>query len=333
MTSAPFEASSAALIRRRRLPGPDRLLSPLSGACALLVVAALVATAAFLVNDALPALRHYGVLSFLSSARWAPSEAVASKSSPNPYGILQFVYGTAVTSFIAMVLAVPVAVAVALVITDIAPRRLRRALSYVVDLLAAIPSVVYGFWGIFALIPALRPVGNGLANSLGSVPVIGGVFAGPFFGVSYLTAGVVLAIMVLPIVTAICREVFALAPSGEKEAALALGATRWEMLRRVVLPRSRSAIFGAAVLGFGRAIGETIAVTMVIGNNVLSITESILGQGATMPSVMANEFTEATEPFHLQSLFVVALWLLVLAFVVNVAGRFVVARVERRAGG
>lgn len=328
MSDASFELRRP-LAAPRRLPGNDQLLSLVVRACALLVPAALLAILVFLVNDAWPALRHYGALSFFASDRWAPSEAVASKSKPNPYGILQFVYGTAVTSFIAMLLAVPVAIVSALFITDVAPRRLRRPLSYIVDLLAAIPSVVFGFWGIFALIPALRPIGNGLSNSLGQVPVIGGVFAGPFFGVSYLAAGVLLAIMVLPIVTAICREVFALAPVGEKEAALALGATRWEMLRRVVLPRSRAAIFGAAVLGFGRAVGETIAVTMVIGNNVLSITTSILGQGATMPSVLANEFTEATEPFHLQALFVVSLWLLLLAFLVNVAGRLVVGRVAR----
>ena len=186
--------------------------------------------------------------------------------------------------------------------------------------------MVYGFWGIFALIPALHPIVNFLTSTLGACRASASSFAGPFFGVSYFTAGVVLAIMVLPIVTAICREVFATTPADEKEAALALGMTRWEMLRTAVLPRSRSGIAGAAILGLGRALGETIAVTMVIGNSVLSITTSIFGQGATMASVIANEFTEATEPFHLQSLFVVALWLLVIALVVNVAGKLVVRR-------
>ncbi len=197
------------------------------------------------------------------------------------------------------------------------------------DLLAAIPSVVYGFWGIFALIPALKPIGNAISNSLGKIPGIGGFFAGPYFGVSYFTAGVVLAIMVVPIITALCREVFATAPGYEKEAALALGATRWEMLKIAVLPRSVSGIFGASILGLGRALGETIAVTMVIGNSVLSIAHSILGQGATMPSVIANEFTEATEPFHLQSLFVVALALLIFSLIVNGAGRAIIGRVTR----
>jgi phosphate transport system permease protein len=314
---------------RRRLRA-DALFQGGTTAAAALVLVAVAAMAIFLVVEAFPALRHYGVASFLHADRWAPSEATDASSHPNPYGIAQFVYGTVVTSLIAMVLAVPVAVAVALCITDIAPPSVRAPLVYLVDLLAAIPSVVYGFWGIFALIPALRPIGTWLSEHMAAVPVVGVAFEGPFFGVSYLAAGVVLAIMTLPIVTAICREVFAVAPRAEKEAALALGATRWEMLRVSVLSPSRAGIAGAAILGLGRAIGETIAVTMLIGNNVLGITKSILGQGATMPSVIANEFTEATEPFHLRSLFVVALWLLVFALVVNVAGRMVVARTEHR---
>jgi phosphate transport system permease protein len=321
-------ASITALTRPRRLRanGAFALLVRLA---ALIVVAILVGMGVFLVHQSWPALRHYGFFSFLAHSRWAPSEAVATKTHPNPYGIDQFIYGTVISSLIAMVIAVPVAVAVALYVNDVAPKRLRRPLSYLVDLLAAIPSVVYGFWGIFALIPAIRPIGDWLANTFNGVPVLGTVFAGPFFGVSYFTAGVVLSIMVLPIVTAICREVFAVAPAAEKEAALALGATRWEMLRMSVLPRSRSGIFGASILGLGRAIGETIAVTMVIGNNTLSITKSLLGQGSTMASVIANEFTEASEPFHLEALFVVGLWLLILSLVVNAIGKLIVNRVDR----
>jgi phosphate transport system permease protein len=317
------------LRRRAGWRSGDRLFRALTAGAGWLVIAVLVATALFLLGEAWPALRHYGVLSFLTSQRWAPSEATADAAQPNPYGILQFVYGSALTSLLAMLVAVPVSVAVALYITDVAPSWLRRPLSYLVDLLAAIPSVVYGFWGIFALVPALKPIGDFLASTLGVVPGLGVLFSGPFFGVSYFTAGIILAIMILPIITAICREVFAVAPVAEKEAALALGATRWEMLRMAVLPRSRSGIVGAGILGLGRALGETIAVTMVIGNNVLGISRSIFGQGATMPSVIANEFTEANQPFHLQSLFVVAGWLLILALVVNVAGKLVVARVRK----
>jgi phosphate transport system permease protein len=314
-----------AIGRRRRLRLADLSFRGITGAAAVLIIVVLLGTAAFLVDKALPALRHYGVTSFLSSSRWAPSEATAT-GTHNPYGILQFVYGTLITSLIGMLIAVPASIAIALYITDVAPRRLRKPLSWLIDLLAAIPSVVYGFWGIFALIPALKPIGTKINDSLGKVPVIGKFFAGPFFGVSYFTAGIILAIMVLPIITAICREVFATAPRTEKEAALALGATRWEMLRIAVLPRSRSGIVGAAILGFGRAVGETIAVTMVIGNSVLAISTSIFGQGATMPSVIANEFTEATEPFHLSALFVVGMWLLIVALLVNTVGRLIVRR-------
>jgi phosphate transport system permease protein len=304
----------------------DGLFRRLMAAAALTVIAVLVATAVFLLIRAWPALSHYGPLSFFH-ARWAPSEAVATLSEPNPYGILQFIYGTVVTSLVAMVIAVPVAIAVALYITNLSPAVLRRPLSSLVDLLAAIPSVVYGFWGLFALIPALGPIGRGL-TSVSGIPVIGWLFQGPFFGYSVFSAGVVLAIMVLPIVTAICREVFDTAPVAEKEGALAVGATKWEMLRIAVLPRSRSGIVGAAILGLGRAFGETIAVTMLIGNNVLTIPHGILRAGSTMPSVIANEFTEANQPFHLDSLFVVAFGLLLLSLLVNMIGKRIVGRVS-----
>jgi phosphate transport system permease protein len=297
-------------------------------AASALVLAAFVGTAVFLIKESLPALRHYGPISFLSSSRWAPSEAATAVGHHNPYGVLQFVYGTIVTSAIAMLIAIPVGVAVALFINEIAPKPLRRPLAYVVDLFAAIPSVVYGFWGIFALIPAVRPYAVDVSTWATGKPILGTVLAGPFFGPSYFIAGVVLAIMILPIITAICREVFAVAPVAEKEAALALGATRWEMLRIAVLRRSRVGIFGAGILGLGRAFGETIAVTMVIGNSVLAISQSIFGQGATMPSVIANEFTEATEPYHLDSLFVVATLLLLITVLVNVLGKAAVSRIS-----
>jgi phosphate transport system permease protein len=294
-------------------------------ACGSLVLVLIAGMLAFLLVQGFDAMRHYGFFSFLSSSRWAPSEADPTRTSPNPYGILQFIYGTVLTSFIAMLLAVPMAIAVALYITNFAPRRVRSTLSSLVDLLAAVPSVVYGFWGIFALLPAIKPVGNFLAGTIGKVPVVGTAFSGPFFGYSYFGAGIVLAIMILPIITAVCREVFLTTPTAWKEGAVALGATRWEMVKVAVLKPSRGAILGASILGLGRAIGETIAVTMVIGNFVLGINKSILSQGATMSSVIANEFTEATEPFHLSALFVVGFWLLVVALIVNIIARRIVA--------
>jgi phosphate transport system permease protein len=330
MSAAPHRAGvrKAQALHQQRLRFGDSAFRVIVAGSAAVVLLAFVATAFFLIRKSWPALSHYGVFSYLGSSRWAPSEAVPTAAHPNPYGVLQFVYGTVLTSVIAMLLAVPVAVGLALYITDVAPPRLRKPLAYVVDLFAAVPSVVYGFWGIFALLPALHPIADHLTSWLGGIPVIGKVFAGPFFGPSYFAAGIVLAIMVLPIVTAICREVFAVAPVAEKEAALALGATRWEMLRMSVLKRSTAGIFGASLLGLGRAFGETIAVTMLIGNSVLAITTSIFGQGATMPSVIANEFTEATEPFHLESLFVVGTLLLLITLVINVLGKVVVSRIS-----
>jgi phosphate transport system permease protein len=316
----------AQALHQQRLRFADTAFRALVAGTAAVILLAFVATAFFLVREAWPALTHYGTLSFLESTRWAPSEAATATG--NPYGVLQFVYGTVLTSLIAMLLAVPVAVGLALYITDVAPVRLRKPLAYVVDLFAAVPSVVYGFWGIFALLPVLHPIADHLTSWLGGIPVVGEVFAGPFFGPSYFAAGIVLAIMVLPIITAICREVFAVAPVAEKEAALALGATRWEMLRMSVLKRSSAGIFGASLLGLGRAFGETIAVTMLIGNSVLAISTSIFGQGATMPSVIVNEFTEATEPFHLESLFVVGTLLLIITLIVNIVGKLVVSRIS-----
>lgn len=313
-------------LKRGRPRVADRLFGSgvtVAGTIVLVVIGAMII---FLVLEGLPAMQHYGFFSFVAASRWAPSDAFPNVSHPNPYGILQFIYGTMLTSIIGMIIAVPIAVGAALVITDVAPQRVKGPLSALVDLLAAVPSVVYGFWGIFALIPAIKPVVDFLTTTLGTVPVIGVAFQGPFFGVSYFTAGLVLAIMVLPIIAAVCREVFRSTPRNEKEAALALGATRWEMLRIAVLPRSRSGIVGAALLGLGRALGETIAVTMVIGNAVLHINPSIFSQGATMSSVIANEFTEATEPFHLSALFVVGFWLLIVALIVNILARLIVRR-------
>jgi phosphate transport system permease protein len=319
-------ATRGMIATRKRVASADaafRIAVTIAGCLVLFLIAGMVF---FLFAEAMPAIRHYGFLSFLSSTRWAPSEATPTRVIPNPYGIVQFIYGTLLTSAVAMIIAVPISVAVALFITDVAPRAIRRPLSSLVDLLAAVPSVVYGFWGVFALIPVLLPIGRYLATTLGKLPLIGFFFVGPFFGFSYFTASLVLAIMVLPIVTAICREVFSTAPVGDKEGALALGATRWEMIKAAVLPRSRAGIIGASILGLGRALGETIAVTMLIGNLVLKITPSIFGQGATMSSVIANEFTESTEPFHVESLFVVAFVLFLVAVVVNVFARVFVKR-------
>ena len=206
--------------------------------------------------------------------------------------------------------------------------RLRKPLAYTIDLFAAVPSVVYGFWGIFALLPVLHPIADNLSSWLSPIPVVGRVFNGPFFGPSYFAAGIVLAIMVLPIITAICREVFAVAPVGEKEAALALGATRWEMLRIAVLKRSAPGIAGASLLGLGRAFGETIAVTMLIGNTRAQHLDEHLRPGrhdAEHDRQRVHRGHRAVPP---QSLFVVGLALMMITLIINVLGKLVVSRIS-----
>jgi phosphate ABC transporter permease protein PstC len=237
-------------------------------------------------------------------------------------------FGTIVTSAIALIIGVPIAVATALFLTELCPRRARAPLSMLVDLLAAVPSVVYGLWGVFVLIPRLLPAEKWVASTFSFIPFVGGPVSGP----NYFIAGLILAIMILPIVSAISREVIATVPSENKEAALALGATRWEMIRISVLPYARPGITGGAMLGLGRAIGETIAVVLVIGNAPV-IGHSIFSQGYSLAAVIANEFGEAAAtPIHSSALFAAGLVLFVLTLIVNIFARWFIARGQRRQG-
>ncbi len=235
------------------------------------------------------------------------------------------VVGTLITSAIALIIGVPIAVATALFLNELCPGRLRGPLSGLVDLLAAVPSVVYGLWGVFVLIPRLLPAEKWVAKTFGFIPFVGGPVSGP----NYFIAGLILAIMILPIVSAISREVIATVPSENKEAALALGATRWEMIRIAVLPYSRPGITGGAMLGLGRAIGETIAVVLVIGDAPV-IGHSIFSQGYSLAAVIANEFGEAAStPIHSSALFAAGLVLFVLTLIVNIIARYFVHRGTR----
>ena len=249
----------------------------------------------------------------LTGTTWAPSEG--------KFGGLPFVYGTLITAIIAIVLAVPVALGTALFVTELASRRLRTTVAPFIDLLAAVPSVVYGLWAIVVLVPALQMVETWLANTIGhAIPL----FAGPAPGVSYLTAGIVLAIMILPTISAVSREVFLTVPREQREAAYALGATKWESIRLAVLPGSRSGIVAAVILGLGRALGETIAVTIVIGNSP-TLSKSLLAPGYTMASVIANEFSETSSPLHLEALIAIGVLLFAVTLVVNILARVVIA--------
>jgi phosphate transport system permease protein len=259
---------------------------------------------------------EFGVWGFLSGREWVPQPV----DTPAVFGALPFIYGTLVTSAIAMVLAVPLAIGVALATTVFLPRRVRGPIAAVVDLLAAVPSVVYGLWGVLVLVPAAKPALEWIAEHSGGL----GVLAGPVTSGSYLLAGLVLAVMVLPIVAAITREIFLTVPAEQQEAAYALGATKWEMVRSAMLPWSRSGIVGASALGLGRAVGETIAIALLLGNTP-NVGGSLLGPGSTLAGVIALEFGEASG-MQLAALTALAVVLFVLAFVINALARLLVAR-------
>ena len=258
----------------------------------------------------------FGVWGFLTGTEWIPNPATGSAV----FGAAPFIYGTLVTSAIAMVLAVPLAIGVALATTVFLPKHFRGPVASVVDLLAAVPSVIYGLWGVLVLVPAARPVLEWIADHSGGL----GAFAGPVTGQSFILAGLVLGVMVLPIVAAITREIFLTVPREQQEAAYALGATRWEMVRHAMLPWARSGIVGASALGLGRAVGETIAIALLLGNTP-NIWGSLLGPGSTLASVIALEFGEASN-LQLSALIALAVVLFVLSFVINALARVLVSR-------
>jgi phosphate transport system permease protein len=267
------------------------------------------------------------VRSKLSIARFGFSFFTGNVWDPvsGDFGALPFIYGTLVSSLLALVLAVPLAVGVSVFVTELCPRFLRNILSFMVELLAAIPSVIYGLWGIFVLAPILHStVQPWLSQYLGWT----GFFDGPAYGIGMLAAGIILAIMIIPIIASITREVLLAVPRNQREAVLALGATRWEMVRMAVLRNARAGIMGGIILGLGRAIGETMAVTMLIGNRP-EIAKSLFAPGYTMASVIANEFSEAADDLYLSALVEIGLALLIVTVIVNALARLLVWSITR----
>jgi phosphate ABC transporter permease protein PstC len=310
---------------------PDQVLKFGLSALAAGVLILIVYFFIRLIGESSTAFGHIGFFNFFVRNNWDVSQlnqgaACATASNAGcTFGAWALILGTIITSAIALIIGVPVALATALYLTELCPRRARPALSMLVDLLAAVPSVVYGLWGVFVLIPHLHGFQQSLANAFSFLPFVGGTVAGP----SYFIGGLILAIMILPIVSAIAREVISTVPAEHKEAALALGATRWEMIRMAVLPYSRAGITGGAMLGLGRAIGETIAVVLVIGNSP-TLGHSIFQQGYTLAAVIANEFGEAAStPVHSSALFAAGLVLFVLTLVVNIIARQFVVKSPR----
>jgi phosphate transport system permease protein len=312
--------SSAAPRSRRFASEPshalvDRALVAVGGAAACIVGLVLLVVAVSVVGLALPSIRTFGA-GFVLGRAWDPGHG--------ELGALPFLYGTIVTSLVALLLAVPVAIGVALFLTDLGPPALRRPVAAVVELLAAVPGVVYGLWAAIVLAPLLRTtLEPALEAKLGMLPF----FRGPSVGVGLLCAALVLAIMILPTIASVSREVLRAVPSELREGGLALGATPWDVVRRIVLPHARSGIFGAILLGFGRAVGETMAVAMVVGSRA-EITGSLLSPGYTMASVIANEFRGATSTLHVAALAEIGLLLFAVTLAFNVAARILVSRVR-----
>src|SRR5580704_7813907 len=294
----------------------DRIFKLAMLLCGLAVLATLVVIVYELVLGSAPSWHAFG-FKFFAGHDWDPVN--------EQFGAMPFIYGTLVSSFLALLIAVPLAIGVAVFTTEMCPVALRGPLSFFVELLAAIPSVVYGLWAIFVLIPILTNyVGPFLARTLGWTRL----FDGPFYGVSMLAAGIILAIMIIPIISSITREVLMVVPQHQREAALALGATRWEMIWVGVLRNARAGIMGGIILGLGRALGETMAVTMVIGNSP-QIAKSLFAPGFTMASVLANEFSEATGNIHRASLIEIGLALFLVTIAVNALARLLVWTVTR----
>jgi len=310
-------------IARSRSAAADRVFNLVTAGAAWLVLILLGATAASMAWGGRLAFETFG-LGFITSTDW---DAVGGK-----FGALVPIYGTIVTSIIALVIAVPVSLGIALFLTDIAPRWIRGPIGIAVELLAAIPSIIYGMWGLFVFAPFMaRHVDPWLNDTLGPLPVIGGIFTGPPIGIGMLTAGIVLGIMVIPFIAAVARDVFNAVPPPLKESAVALGSTRWEVLSRVTLPYARSAVIGAIFLGLGRALGETMAVTFVLGNaHDLSI--SLLMPSNSIAAAIANEFTEADAELYRSALVALAFLLFVVTFIVLSAAKLLLLRINRAHG-
>lgn len=297
----------------------DRVFVTSVTGLALLVPVTLGGIALLIFLDSLPSLRTFG-FGFLVTTRWDPVHAL--------FGAGAYLFGTLVTTAIAVLFAAPIAVGAAIFLTEYAPRRLRGPLAFLIELLAYIPSIVYGLWGLFVLVPLFRSeVDPFLQRTVGGLPLIGALFSGPIVGTDLLMGGVILAVMVLPLLVAVTREVLLAVPQAQREGMIGLGATRWEAISGAVLPYARAGIIGAVVLAVARAFGETMAVTLVAGNSSTTIGPSLFTPGYTMASAIANQFTEATDPLHFSALVEISLVLLVVALVINTAARLLIRRV------
>ncbi|MEZ4314391.1 MAG: phosphate ABC transporter permease subunit PstC [Polyangiaceae bacterium] len=323
VAGAPPEKAAAPKLPDRALQGGpvgDRIFAATTGTFGAVVLALPLLMMALLYSASRLSIHKFGA-GFLTGTTWDPVREI--------FGALPFIFGTVVSSLLALCLAVPVSLGLAIYLSELCPKRLRRPLAFLSEVLAAIPSVVYGFWGIFVLVPWLRDtVEPALARSLGFLPL----FRGQPLGFGMLAAGVILALMIVPTIASISREVLRAVPDSQREAAIGLGATPWDTARHVVLPAAKSGIVGAVILGLNRALGETMAVTMVIGNRP-QISASLFDPGYSMASVLANELIEADKDLYVSSLSQIALLLFGVTLLMNLGARWLVAGVRRRSLG
>jgi phosphate transport system permease protein len=314
-------ASRASVLRRLRVT--DDVFRGVTRGSAMFVLVILSGVILALVIGSMPAIHAFG-FAFIYTEVWNPVT--------EQFGALAPIYGTIVTSLIAMVIAVPVGIMVAFFLTELCPKWLRRPIAIAIELLAGIPSIIYGIWGLFVFAPFLQKyIQPFLIDTFGNVPGLSSIFEGPPYGIGMLTAGLILAIMVLPFITAISRDVFDAVPPVLKEAAYGLGCTTWEVFRFVIVPYTRVGVIGGVMLGLGRALGETMAVTFVIGN-AHKVSASILQPGTTISAAIANEFTEAVSDLYTSSLTALGLILFVITFIVLAAARYMLSRIQKRAG-
>ncbi|MEC4685031.1 MAG: phosphate ABC transporter permease subunit PstC [Nitrospirota bacterium] len=300
----------------------DVAFSIITGLASLSVLVFIIGILYVLFTESSPAIEKFGVMKFLTSTDWDPVR--------ESFGAATSLYGTAVATAIALFIAIPVAIGIAVFITEISPDFLKSPIGIAIELLAAIPSIIYGMWGLFVLVPIMADyIEPALQSTLGKIPLIGILFEGTPMGIDLLTAGIILSIMIIPFTASISRDAFNLTPEIVKESAYALGATKWEVVKNVVIPYSKLGVFGGIVLSLGRALGETMAVAFVLGNNH-QITTSLLDAAATITVTLANEFTEADSDIYLASLFYLALILFVMSFITLAIAKFFLLRAERR---
>ncbi len=301
----------------------DALFRKLTFSAAIVVLLLLGGVILSLVQGSLPAIKAFG-FGFLTSQAWNPVSEI--------FGATPAIYGTVVTSLIAMMLAVPVGLGVAVFLTELCPHPLRRPIGMAIELLAGIPSIIYGIWGLFMLAPFLQQYAQpALISAFADVPVLSTLFAGPPYGIGIMTAGLILGVMVLPFIASISRDVFDTVPPVLKEAASGVGCTTWEVVRHVVLPYTKTGVIGGVMLGLGRALGETMAVTFVIGN-AHKISGSLIAPGTTISATIANEFTEAVGDVYTSALIELGLILFVITFFVLAFARLLLTRIERKEG-